>query len=102
MYHTAIVLSSLAVVPTGLFMMKRVATPLFIRNPYLFADRTWGLMYVLHGLTGMALVFLTMAHIYFAIRPEKFWITKSMIFGYVSRRQYLEHHDPARWVVDKQ
>lgn len=99
MYHTAIVLSSLAVVPTGLFMMKRIQTPLFIRNPYLFADRTWGIMYVMHGLTGIALVFLTMAHIYFAIRPEKFWITKSMVFGTVSRKHYLEHHDPNRWIV---
>jgi cytochrome b subunit of formate dehydrogenase len=100
MYHTAIVLSSLAVVPTGLFMMKRVQTPFFIRDPYfMFAARTWGYMYVLHGLTGIALVFLTMAHVYFAIRPEKFWITKSMIFGTVSRKNYLEHHDPARWVV---
>jgi cytochrome b subunit of formate dehydrogenase len=99
MYHTAIVLSSLVVVPTGLFMMKRVQTPFFTRNPYLFADATWGVMYVLHGLTGIALVALTMAHIYFAIRPEKFWITKSMVFGTVSRQQYLEHHDPARWVV---
>ena len=99
MYHTAIVLSALAVVPTGLFMMKRVQTPFFARNPYLFTDTTWGVMYVLHGLTGIALVFLTMAHIYFAIRPEKIWITKSMIFGDVSKAQYLEHHDPQRWVV---
>ena len=99
MYHTAIVLSSLAVVPTGLLMMKRVQTPLFVRDPYLFADRTWGIMYVAHGLTGIALVFLTMAHVYFAIRPEKFWITKSMVFGTVSRKHYLEHHDPQRWVV---
>jgi formate dehydrogenase subunit gamma len=101
MYHTAIVLSALAVMPTGLFMMKRIQTPLFVRNPYLFTDTAWGYMYVLHGLTGIALVFLTMAHVYFAIRPEKFWITKSMVFGDVSRENYLEHHDPQRWVVDK-
>jgi len=100
MYHTAIVLSALAVVPTGLFMMKRVQTPFFVRDPnFLFSLKTWGYVYVLHGLTGIALVFLTMAHIYFAIRPEKFWITKSMVFGTVSREHYLEHHDPARWVV---
>jgi cytochrome b subunit of formate dehydrogenase len=101
MYHTAIVLSAAAVVPTGLFMMKRVQTPFFIRNPYLFSDSAWGFLYVLHGLTGIALVFLSMAHIYFALRPEKFWITKSMIFGWVSRRNYLAHHDPQRWIVDK-
>jgi len=100
MYHTAIVLAALAVVPTGLFMMKRVQTPLFVRNPYLFSDGTWGLMYVLHGLSGIGLVGLTIAHIYFAIRPEKLWITKGMVFGDISREEFLKHHDPQRWVVD--
>ena len=42
MYHTAIVLSALAVVPTGLFMMVRVRNPLFSRNPYLFSDAHLG------------------------------------------------------------
>jgi cytochrome b subunit of formate dehydrogenase len=100
MYHTAIVLSALAVVPTGLFMMVRVRNPLFTRNPYLFADSTWGVMYVLHGLAGIGLVALTMAHIYFAIRPEKLWITKGMVFGDISKQEFLEHHDPQRWVVE--
>jgi cytochrome b subunit of formate dehydrogenase len=100
MYHTAIVLSALAVVPTGLFMMVRVRNPLFDRNPYLFSDSTWGLMYVLHGLSGIGLVALTMAHIYFAIRPEKLWITKGMVFGDISREEFLQHHDPQRWVVE--
>jgi cytochrome b subunit of formate dehydrogenase len=100
MYHTAIVLSALAVVPTGLFMMVRVRNPLFARNPYLFSDGTWGLMYVLHGLSGVGLVGLVIAHIYFAVRPEKLWITKGMVFGDISREEFLKHHDPQRWVVD--
>ena len=29
----------------------------------------------------------------------KMFITKSMIFGSISRENYLEHHDPQRWVV---
>jgi hypothetical protein len=41
-------------------------------------------------------------HIYMAIRPEKFFITKSMIFGWMSREKYLEHHDPSRWPVAEQ
>ena len=40
---------------------------------------------------------LVIAHIYFALRPEKLWITKAMIFGTISRREYLENHDPDRW-----
>ena len=101
MYHTAIVLSALAVIPTGLLMMKRIQTPFYVRNPYLFSDSTWGLMYVLHGLSGIGLVGLTMAHIYFAIRPEKLWITKGMVFGDITREEFLKHHDPQRWVVEK-
>ena len=76
-------------------MMVRVRTPLFTRNPYLFGDATWGVTYVAHGLAGVALVGLVIAHVYFAVRPEKWWITKSMILGWITRRQYLEHHDPA-------
>ena len=99
LYHLGIVVAGLSVIATGLFMMVRVRTPFFTRNPYLFADSTWGVTYVTHGLAGVTLVGLVIAHVYFAIRPEKRWITKSMIFGFITRRQYLEHHDPDRWVV---
>jgi cytochrome b subunit of formate dehydrogenase len=98
-YHLVIVLSSLAVIVTGLFMMKRIQTVIFTRNPYLFSDMTWGLMYVLHGLAGIGLIALVMMHVYMGIRPEKLPITKSMIFGWMSRDFYLEEHDPERWVV---
>jgi cytochrome b subunit of formate dehydrogenase len=60
---------------------------------------TWGLMYVLHGLCGVGLIGLIMVHIYMALRPEKFVITKSMVFGSMPKEYYLEHHDPERWVV---
>jgi cytochrome b subunit of formate dehydrogenase len=99
MYHMIVMLAGLSVIGTGLFMMKRVRTPFFTRNPYLFTDMTWGWMYVLHGLAGIGFVALVTVHIYFAIRPEKLFITKSMIFGSISRENYLEHHDPQRWVV---
>jgi len=99
-YHGVIVLAGLAVTLTGVFMMFRVRTPFFTRNPYMFGDMTWGLMYVLHGLAGVGLIALVMVHVYFAVRPEKFDITKSMIFGSISREHYLEHHDPERWVPE--
>lgn len=100
MYHLIIVLAGLSVILTGVFMMKRVRTPFFTRNPYLFTDFTWGMMYVLHGLAGVGLIGLIMAHVYFALRPEKFDITKSMIGGSITRDHYLDHHDPERWVVE--
>jgi len=99
MYHAVIVLAGLSVMLTGVFMMSRVRTPFFTRNPYLFSDMTWGLMYVLHGLAGVGLIGLIIVHVYFAIRPEKLVITKSMVFGTLDREHYLEHHDPQRWAV---
>jgi cytochrome b subunit of formate dehydrogenase len=85
---------------TGVFMMFRVRTIFFPRNPYLFGDMTWGMMYVLHGLAGVGLIALIMVHVYFGLRPEKRAITKSMIFGWMSRDFYLKEHDPRRWPVE--
>jgi cytochrome b subunit of formate dehydrogenase len=99
LYHGIITLTGIAAIVTGIVMMARVRTPLWTRNPYLFSDQTWGVTYVLHGLAGVSLVALVMVHVYFAVRPEKWWITNSMIFGWIAKRQYLAHHDPTRWVV---
>jgi cytochrome b subunit of formate dehydrogenase len=99
LYHLAIVITGLAVVASGLFMLVRVRTPLFLRNPYMFGDKTWGFTYVTHGLAGVGLVGLVIAHVYFAVRPDKWWITKSMILGWITKRQYLQHHEPGRWAV---
>jgi len=41
-----------------------------------------------------------MVHVYFAVRPDKFEITKSMIFGTMNKEFYLKHHDPERWVPE--
>ena len=101
LYHLAVTIAGIAVIGTGLVMMLRIDSALWPRNPYLFSEATWGLMYVLHGLGAVLFVTLTLTHVYFAVRPEKLWITKSMIFGYVDRDRYLEHHDPQRWVVSR-
>ena len=99
LYHTSVMLAGLAVIATGLVMMFRIENALVARNAYLLADETWGLMYTLHGLGAVLFVMLTLTHIYFAVRPDKIWLTKAMIFGSVSRDEYLSHHDPDRWDV---
>lgn len=99
LYHGVIILCGLAVILTGIFMMFRVRTGILPRNPYLFGDMTWGLMYVLHGLAGVGLIALVIVHIYFAVRPEKLPITYAMIFGTMKRDFYLHEHDPERWAV---
>ena len=101
LYHGAIIAAGLSAILTGVFLMSRVRTIFFPRNPYLFSDMTWGLMYVLHGLAGVGLIALVMVHVYFAIRPEKLDITKSMIFGSMRREFYLKHYDPERWSTEE-
>jgi cytochrome b subunit of formate dehydrogenase len=98
-YHGVIILAGLSAMLTGLFMMKRVETGLFVRNPYLFTDTTWGFMYVLHGLAGIGLIGLVIVHIYMGLRPDKLPITKGMVLGYMNRDFYVKEHDPARWRV---
>jgi cytochrome b subunit of formate dehydrogenase len=100
LYHGAIIAAGLSSIATGVFMMFRVRTIFFPRNPYLFGDMTWGMMYVLHGLAGVGLIALIMVHVYFGLRPEKRAITKAMIFGWMSRDFYLEEHDPVRWPAE--
>ena len=94
-------MAGLGAIATGILMMSRIRQPLLERNPYWMSDAAYGFTYVVHGLTGVGFVGLIIAHIYFALRPEKLWLTKSMIFGTISRRHYLEHHDPDRWVSTK-
>ena len=101
LYHLAVATAGVLVIATGIMMMWRVRNLITPRNPYIFSDTTWGLTYVTHGLMGVGFVGLVIAHIYFALRPEKLWITKGMIFGYITKRQYLEYHDPSRWVPEK-
>jgi cytochrome b subunit of formate dehydrogenase len=99
LYHNVVVLVTVAAVATGLLMMVRIDTPILSPNPYLLGDAAWGVVYVVHGLSGIGLIGLVTAHVYFAIRPEKRWITWSMVRGWITREQYLAHHDPARWIV---
>jgi len=96
-FHHVATVAALAAVVTGLLMMVRIDTPLFRQNQYLLDDGTWGLVYVLHGLGGVLLITLVIAHVYFAIRPEKRWLTRSMLKGWITRDEYLAHHDPQRW-----
>ena len=99
LYHLAVSVFGLIVSATGVLMMMGIDNPLLARNDTFFTDPDWGIVYTLHGFSSVLFVFLTITHIYFAIRPDKLWMTKGMIFGWVSRENYLAHHDPKKWVV---
>lgn len=98
-FHHLTAAAGLTVVATGLLMMLRVNTIFASANPYILPDSTWGVMFIFHGLGAVVFVGAIMVHIYFALHPDKHWITWSMIRGWISRRDYVWHHDPARWPV---
>jgi formate dehydrogenase subunit gamma len=102
LYHLAVSIFGVIVSITGLVMMMRIDNPILSRNDNFFSEGDWGLVYSVHGFSSVLFVTLTITHIYFAIRPEKLWITKSMIFGWVSKADYLSHHDPKKWVLKDQ
>jgi len=101
-YHLFIALVLLAAIGTGALMMTKIDTPFWLRNPYWLSQDTWGIIYVIHGFAAMTVLALVMIHIYFAIRPEKLWITRSIIVGWISGAEYTTHHDPARWKLEKE
>ena len=100
LFHHVVAVATLAAIITGLIMMAKIDTPWWNRNPYILSDDTWGNIYVLHGVGSVALITLIMAHLYFAVRPEKRWITLSMLRGWIPRERYLEHYDDRRWPAD--
>jgi cytochrome b subunit of formate dehydrogenase len=100
LYHHGIAVIVLTLIGTGAVMMVKIDTPFWQRDPYLLSAKTWGWIYVAHDLAAMAVLSMVMIHIYFAIRPEKLWITRSMILGWITRREYTEHHDPEIWTAD--
>jgi formate dehydrogenase subunit gamma len=99
LYHHAIALVLLTTIATGLLMMVKVDTPFWTRDPYWLGDSTWGVIYVLHGLAALASITLIMVHVYFALRPEKLWLTRSMVLGWITGAEYAAEHDPARWRI---
>jgi formate dehydrogenase subunit gamma len=99
--HHAFAVVVLTTLITGGMMLARIDTPWWRRNPYLLADATWGIVYVLHGLAALLLVTMVMMHIYFALRPEKLKFTRAMVRGWITRQEFDEHHDPERWQVDR-
>ena len=97
LYHLGVSFLILAAIGTGLLMLRKIDTPLWRRDPYWFDDTGWGVIYAIHGFAAMALVTMIMIHIYFALRPDEWRLTRSMFRGWITSKEYLDHHDPKRW-----
>lgn len=97
LFHLGVAVLLLMIIVSGLLMLLKIETPLWRRNPYWFSNFWWGIIYALHGLAAMAMVTMIIIHIYFALRPEEWYLTRSMIRGWISGKDYKHHHDPTRW-----
>ena len=118
MYHWGIIVTSLLAIVTGVLMTLRIKTPFWEPDAYYpFVDQAvagievgepaitampgaaTGLVFVIHGIAGVALIIMVAAHIYFAIRPDKRYYLWGLIRGWIDREQYLAHFDPDKWSV---
>ncbi len=97
--HWAMTVLVLAVIITGVVLFMNINTPFWDR-PYVENEGGLGLMFLLHGLATLALIAFTAIHIYFAVRPEKQFYTRSMIKGWISEDEKNEFHDSNRWKTE--
>lgn len=83
--HHAMTLMVLCAVVTGLLMLKKIRTPLLVRDPYVFSAHTWGIIYVVHGLAALTAITLVIVHVYFGLIPDNRMYLRAMITGWMSR-----------------
>lgn len=101
LYHLGVIAVIGLLIITGLLMLAKIDTPLWRRQAvdFLLTPGQWGMVYVIHGIAAMATITLIILHVYFAIRPEKLFFTRSMIVGWITRDEYRRTFDSDRWPV---
>ena len=85
--HHAMTAMVLGAAITGVLMLKKIRTPLLVRDPYLFDAHTWGIIYVIHGLAALSAITLVIVHVYFGLIPENRMYLRAMITGWMSRSE---------------
>jgi len=99
--HHAFSVVVLTAIVTGCLMLVKIDTPWWERDPYWLGDRAWGIVYVLHDLAALCLVTMVIVHVYFALRPEKLYLTRSMVLGWITSREYDENYDSSQWTAEQ-
>lgn len=97
--HATVSVLSLLVIGSGLVLFAMIDTPWWERTNSI-SEATLGWMFFLHGLSTLALIAVTALHVYFGLRPEKLFYTRSMIKGWISEAELDAHHDRSRWSPD--
>lgn len=98
--HAAVTILTLLVIGSGIVMFAMIDTPWWERTNVL-SEAAVGMVFFIHGLSTLALIGIICLHIYFALRPEKLFYTRSMIKGWISRDELDANHDPKRWAPDE-
>lgn len=111
--HLGVTGATLGVIVTGIVMLRRIEIP-FLWDPARefsllgvqfsqgVGEPGWGLVtwsFVLHDLSAIMMVSLVLGHMYFALRPDEWGITRSMVTGTVSVETYAKKYSPDSWVV---
>lgn len=113
--HQGVTLATLGLIVTGLVLLRRVQTPLWdTTREFSFLGIEFGIggtglssmglvpwSFVIHDFLAVVLLALVMGHVYFAIRPNEWAITRSMVTGTVSARAYAEKYSPTSWSVHR-
>lgn len=94
--HTAVTILTVLVIGSGLVMFAMIDTPWWDRTNAI-AESTLGWIFLIHGLSTLALVAVVSLHVYFGLRPEKLFYTRSMIKGWISEDELRANHDPKQW-----
>lgn len=98
--HATVTVLVLLVIGSGLVLFGLIDTPWWDRSNAL-SEATLGWVFLIHGLSTLALIGVICLHIYFSLRPEKLFYTRSMIAGWISRDELKANHDPERWAPGK-
>ena len=98
--HAMVAVLTLLVIASGLLMFLMIDTPWWERTNSM-SEATVGLVFFIHGITTLGLIAVICLHIYFALRPEKLFYTRSMIKGWISKDELAANHDPQRWAPDE-
>jgi len=98
--HAAITVLTLLVIGSGLVMFAMIDTPWWERSNAI-SEAALGWIFFIHGVSTLALIGLICMHVYFSLRPEKLFYTRSMIRGWISRDELEANHDPEHWAPDE-
>ena len=98
--HMIVSILTLLVIGSGIIMFLQIDTPWWGRTNAL-SETTLGIIFFIHGISTLALIGVICLHIYFGLRPEKLFYTRSMIKGWISKEEMHTQHDPQRWKADE-